>query len=152
MSLANRFIQQWKMGYGAPSSLPLPSSRAIAVTTSSSFKKETDLSSPFGRQVMTLTLGIDQNKDAFPNMLDMRQICLWDFSNIYIKGRDLGVSGLKKGHSQSVSQGTQAVRIRGLRLGYAVQKELHLWSFVLGLDTINVFIYVARCCRDVLTN
>jgi len=64
------------MGYGVQSSLPLPSSRATAVTTSSSFKKETDRSSPFGRQVMTLTLGIDQNKDAFPNMLDMRQICL----------------------------------------------------------------------------
>ena len=49
----------------------LPSARAIVDTTSSSFKKETDRSSPLGRQVMTLTLGIDQNKDAFPNMLDM---------------------------------------------------------------------------------
>ena len=84
----------------------------MAATTSSSFKKETDLSSPFGRQAMTLTLEIDQNKDAFPNMLDMRRIC-WDFSNIDIKGRDLGVSGLKKGHSQSVSQGTQAVGLGG---------------------------------------
>jgi len=56
------------MGYG------VPSSRATAVTTSSSFKKETDRSSPLGRQVMTLTfLGIDQNKDAFPNMSDMPQ-------------------------------------------------------------------------------
>jgi hypothetical protein len=103
---------------------PLPSSRAIAVTTSSSFKKETDLSSPFGRQAMTFTLEIDQNKDAFPNMLDMRQVCLCDFSNIYIKGRDLGVSGLNMGHSQSVSQGTQAVRIRGLRLGYVVSNVI----------------------------
>jgi hypothetical protein len=56
--------------------LDAPSSRAIALTSSSSFKKETDRSSPLGRQVMTLTLGIDQNKDAFPNMLDMRQVCL----------------------------------------------------------------------------
>ena len=43
------------------------------------------------------------------------------------------MSGLKKGHSQSVSQGTQAVRIRGLRLGYAVSNGITPLQFRTGL-------------------
>ena len=45
----------------------------------------------------------------------------------FIKGKDLGVSGLKKGNSQSVSQGTQAViGLGGLRVGYAAQSQMEL--------------------------